>query len=253
MSGHNKWSKIKRQKGLDDAKRGQLFTKLTRGIILAVREGGSGDSSTNFKLRLAIQKAHDSSMPLDNIERAIKKASGEGAGSLEEMTLEGYGPGGVAILVQALSDNHKRTVQDIRSTFARHGGNLGESGSVAWLFESKGLISIDAKGIDTDELTLSAIDAGAEDVMIDGSFVEIYTKPEKLETVKGVLEPRKLPSINAEVSLMPKTSVELDEKAAVQTLKLLDKLEELDDVQLVVSNADFSDAVLEKYRSGVLV
>jgi len=248
MSGHSKWSSIKHQKGVTDARRGQLFTKLTREIIVAVRQGGSSPEA-NFRLRLAIQKARDNSMPLDNIERAIKRGSGtmEGA-ALVEMVLEGYGPNGAAILVQALTDNRNRTLQDVRNIFSRHGGSLGESGCVAWLFDSKGLITIRTNELDTEELALQAIDAGAEDVKVETSFVEIYTKLEELEMVRKALEEKNLPITSAELSLVPKTMVELEEKPALHTLKLLDKLEELDEVQRVSSNVDFSDSVLEKYQ-----
>ena len=252
MSGHSKWSSIKHQKGVTDAKRGQLFTKLTREIIVAVRQGGSNPEA-NFRLRLAIQKARDSSMPMDNIERAIKRGSGtlEGA-SLVEMVLEGYGPGGVAILVQALSDNRNRTSQDIRNMFSRSGGSLGESGCVAWLFDLKGLITVETNNLDAEELALQAIDAGAEDVKIENAYIEIYTKPEELEIVRTALTKQKNLSItSAELSMMPKTIVKLEEKAALQTLKLLDKLEEIDDVQHVFSNVDFSDSTLEKYKAQV--
>ena len=249
MSGHSKWAQIKRQKGVADARRGQLFTKLAREIIIAVREGGSNPEA-NFRLRLAIQRARDSNMPLDNIERAIKRGSGEtGATTMAEMVLEGYGPGGTAIWVQALSDNRNRTLQDVRNIFSRHNGNLGESGCVAWLFDSKGVITVDTNDLDAEELALNAIDAGAEDVKVENSYVEIYTKPEELEAVRGMLEQNNLPIASAELSMTPKTMVELEEKAALQTLKLLDKLEELDEVQRVSSNADFSDSILEKYQS----
>jgi YebC/PmpR family DNA-binding regulatory protein len=251
MSGHSKWAQIKRQKGVADARRGQLFTKLTREIMVAVRQGGSNPES-NFRLRLAIQKARDNNMPLENIERSIKRGSGELEGvTLAEMTLEGYGPNGVAILIKALSDNRNRTLQDIRNIFSRHGGSLGESGCVAWLFDSRGLITIDTNNLDAEELALYAIDAGAEDVKIENSYVEIYTKPDELETIRIALERKNLPIASAEPSMVPKTTVELEEKAALQTLRLLDKLEELDEVQHVSSNADFSDAILEKYQARV--
>jgi len=248
MSGHSKWSSIKHQKGVTDAKRGQLFTKLTREIIVATHQGGSNPES-NFRLRLAVQKARDSNMPLENIERAIKRGSGELEGaSLVEMVLEGYGPGGAAILVQALSDNRNRTVQDVRNIFSRHGGSLGTNGCVAWLFESEGLITVETGNLDTEELALNAIDAGAEDVKVEDNYVEIYTKPEELEMVRGALEQKKLPVASAGLSMVPKTTIELEEKTAFQTLKMLDKLEELDEVQHVSSNADFPDSILEKYQ-----
>jgi YebC/PmpR family DNA-binding regulatory protein len=249
MSGHSKWSQIKRQKGVADARRGQIFTKLAREIIVAVREGGA-NTETNFRLRLAVQKARDSNMPLDNIDRAIKRGGGQAEGaSLVDMVLEGYGPSGVAILVTALSDNRNRTLQDVRNIFTRHNGNLGEAGCVAWLFDSRGLITLETKAKDAEELALEAIDAGAEDVKVDNNYIEIYTKPEELEKVREALKQKKIAIASAEVSMVPKTTVELEEKAALQTLKLLDKLEELDEVQNVSSNADFSDSILEKYQS----
>jgi YebC/PmpR family DNA-binding regulatory protein len=249
MSGHSKWAQIKRQKGVADARRGQLFTKLAREIIVAVREGGSNPEG-NFRLRLAIQKARDNNMPLDNIDRAIKRGSGQTEGaSLAEMTLEGYGPSGVAILVTALSDNRNRTLQDVRNIFTRHGGNLGESGCVAWLFDSRGVITVETNAQDAEELALEAIDAGAEDVRIENNFIEVYTKPAELEPVREALEQKNINIASAEVSMVPKSMVELEEKAALQTLKLLDRLEELDEIQHVSSNADFSDSILEKYQA----
>jgi len=248
MSGHSKWAQIKRQKGVADARRGQLFTKLTREIMVAVRDGGSNPEA-NLSLRLAIQKARDNNMPMENIERAIKRGSGEMEGtSLVEMTLEGYGPNGVAILVQALSDNRNRTLQDVRNIFSRHGGSLGESGCVAWLFDSKGVITVETNGLDAEELALQAIDAGAEDVKVEKNYVEVYTRPNELEKVREALKQENVNIVSAELSMVPRTTVELDEKAALQTLKLLDKLEELDEVHHVSSNADFSDSVLEKYQ-----
>ena len=246
MSGHSKWSSIKHQKGVADARRGQLFTKLTREIIVAVREAGPSPDS-NFRLRLAVQKARDANMPLDNIERAIKRGSGDTEGAtLTELTLEGYGPAGVAILVQALTDNRNRTLSDVRNIFSRGGGNMGEAGCVAWLFDSRGLIMIDKEGQDSEEIELLAIDAGADDVVEEEDHIEIYTRPEDFEAVREALDNAKIPVSSAEVSLMPKTSVELEEKQAVQTLRLMNKLEEHDDVQSVVSNAEFSDEVLEQ-------
>jgi YebC/PmpR family DNA-binding regulatory protein len=249
MSGHSKWAQIKRQKGAADAKRGQLFTKLAREIIVAVREGGSNPEA-NFRLRLAVQKARDSNMPLDNIDRAIKRGSGQAEGaSLVEMVLEGYGPNGVAILVSALSDNRNRTLQEVRNIFTRNGGNLGESGCVAWLFDNRGVIAVDAGEQDTEALALEAIDAGAEDVKVENNYIEIYTRPEELEKVREALKQKDIPVASAELSRVPKTVVQLEEKSALQTLRLLDKLEELDEVQSVSSNADFPDTILEKYQS----
>ncbi len=248
MSGHSKWASIKHQKGVADARRGQLFTKLTREIIVAVRQGGS-NPETNFRLRLAVQKARDSNMPLDNIERAIKRGSGEIEGAaLAEMTIEGYGPNGAAILAQALTDNKNRTLQEVRNIFSRNGGNLGESGCVAWIFDSKGMITVDAGDIDSEELALQAIDAGAEDVKVENSHVEIYTVPEDFESVRAKLEQQNTPIASAEVCMVPKTTLELEEKPALQILKLLQRLEELDEIQWVSSNVNFSDSVLEKYQ-----
>lgn len=249
MSGHSKWSSIKHQKGVTDARRGKLFTKLTREIILTVREGGSSPE-TNYHLRLAIQKARDSNMPSDNIERSIKRGEGplEGA-SLVEMVLEGYGPGGTAILVEALSDNRNRTVQEVRNLFTRSGGGLGESGSVTWLFDSKGIIVVETNDTNADDLALQAIDAGADDVDTNEGCIEIYTKPESMETVRKALEKNGVAIYSAEVTKVPKTMVNLEERIEIQILKLLDKLEELDDTRSVSSNVDFSDEVLAKYRA----
>ncbi len=250
MSGHSKWSSIKHQKGVTDARRGQLFTKLTREIIVAVRQGGSNPEA-NYRLRLAIHKARDNNMPHDNVERAIKRGSGEIEGAiLIEMVLEGYGPSGVAVLVHALSDNRNRTIQEVRNIFTRHGSSLGESGCVAWIFDRRGIITIESTNLDVDELTLLAIDAGAEDVNIGSRYVEIYTRPEELEAVRTALEEKGLPITSTELTMVAKTTVKLEEKAALQALKLLNKLEELDEVQLVSINADFSEAILEKYQSG---
>ena len=249
MSGHSKWSKIKHQKGVDDVKRGNLFTKLTREIIMSAKEGG-GSADTNFRLRLAVQKARDSNMPLDNIDRAIKKGTGDLAGgSLIEMTLEGYGPSGMAVMVSALSDNRNRTVQEVRSTFTRHGGSMGESGCVSWIFESRGVININAENVDADELALIAIDAGAEDVQVESGIVEVYTKPDTLEKIRATLEQKKVIIESSELQMVPKTLVKLDERAATQALKLLDRLEELDDVQNVYSNADIADSILANIQA----
>ena len=251
MSGHSKWSSIKHQKSVTDARRGKLFTKLTREIIVAARQGGS-NPETNFQLRLAIQKAHDNNMPSDNIERATKRGSGtlEGA-ALVEMVLEGYGPSGAAILVQALTDNRNRTLQDVRNIFSRSGSSLGESGCVAWLFESRGLIRVETNNLDAEKLELQAIDAGAEDFKLENGYVEIYTKPDDMERVREALEQQKLFIASSELIMMSKTMVELEEKAALQTLNLLDKLEEVNEVQHVTTNADFPNSVLENYHSRV--
>jgi len=247
MSGHSKWSSIKRQKGMADAKRGQLFTKLTKEIHIAVREGG-GDPQANARLRLAVQKAKDNNMPLENIERAIKRASGTtDEAALTEVTLEGYGPGGSAILLQALTDNRNRTLAEVRNVFSRNNVSLGESGCVSWIFEPRGVIAIEANNTDAEELALSAIDAGADDVKVDGAAVEVYTQPQDLEAVRKTLEQQGIAISSAELLQVPKSMVNLDEKSALQALRLLEKLEELDDVQHVFTNADFPNEVVEKY------
>ena len=248
MSGHSKWAQIKRQKGVADHRRGQLFTKFAREIIVAVREGGPSPEN-NFRLRLTIQKARDSNMPSDNIERAIKKGSGEAGGAaLSEITFEGYGPHGIAVMVETLTDNRNRTVQEVRSLFARHGGSLATSGAVSWLFDTRGVIVVEIDGAQSEELALAAIDAGAEDVKEEKGYLEIQTTPQNLETVRKAVEKIK-PPVSAQVMRVAKKTVELDEKATIQTLKLLDNLEELDDVQSVCANLDYSEAVLEKLQA----
>lgn len=248
MSGHSKWSQIKRQKGVADARRGQLFTKLAREIIIAVKQGGSSPES-NFQLRLAVQRARDSNMPSDNVERAIRRGSGEGGVSeLAEVTLEGYGPNGVAVLVEALTDNRNRTIQDVRRLFVRHGGSLGESGCVAWLFEKKGVLTVEGDASDAEELALLAIDAGAEDVRTEKGYLEIYTEPGVMEEVRRRVEEASHVA-SAEVSLVPKSTVLVEDSKVDQTLSFLDDLEEMDDVQHVYSNIDLSDAALERLRS----
>ena len=250
MSGHSKWSTIKHQKGVADAKRGAMFTKLSRDIALAVKEGG-GDPDMNFRLRLAVENAKSSNMPQDNITRAIKRASGggEGAEDLEEITYEGYGPGGGAILLQALTPNRNRTAADVRSTFTKCGGNLGETGCVAWNFESKGLIIIEMADEEKgEELSLLAIDAGADDVKLEDGVLEIFTAPDQLLSIRGALEAEGIKPESAEVSMVPKATITLDASAAEQTLKLLDSLEDLDDIQKAYTNADFPPEVLERYQ-----
>ena len=251
MSGHSKWSKIKRSKGVADAKRGQIFTKLGREISVAVREGGT-DPESNFRLRLAVQKCRENNMPMDNVNTAIKKASGAAGGgaALVEASFEGYGPSGAAILIQTLTDNRNRTLQDIRNALNRGGGSLAEAGSVAWLFESKGTITIDTGTANGEDIALSAIDAGAEDVSIENGYLEVYTAPNKLELVRKTLEQAKYTISSAEVSMIPKTTLELGDDEALKALKLMDRIEELDDVQRVFSNVDFSDAVVDKLRAG---
>lgn len=247
MGGHSHWSQVKRQKGVADARRGQIFTKLGREITVAARQGGP-DPEANFRLRLAVQRARDNNMPNDTIERAIKRGGGgPEASDLSEATYEGYGPGGIAILVDVLTDNRNRSVSDIRTTFARHGGNLGEAGCVAWLFEGKGVILVDAPESEREDLALAAIDAGAEDVNIEGERVEILTRAEELEKVRRALEEQGVTIDSAELTKVPKSTITLGEKEAIQSLKILDKLDELDDVQRVHSNAEFPDEVLAAY------
>ena len=250
MSGHSKWHTIKNQKAATDAKRGQMFTKLTREIIVAARKGG-GSIEGNYSLRLAVQRAKDSSMPWDNISRAITKASGGGDGvQMQELLMEGYGPGGGAVLVYVMTDNRNRTVAGIRNIFTRSGGSLGESGSVGWLFQQRGVINVKAEDRDKDELSLQAIDLGAEDVNVEGDYVTVYTTPAKLEEVRTALEKEKITVESAEVSMIPKQTIDLDEKQSVQTMRLLENLEELDDVQSVASNVNFSDSAMAAYEKG---
>ena len=250
MSGHSKWSTIKRAKGMADARRGQLFTKLSRDIAVAVRGGGGGDPEMNYRLRLAIDKAKGSNMPMDTIDRAVQRAVGGGDASeqLEEITYEGYGPGGAAIMLQALTPNRNRTAAEVRSTFTRANSSLGEAGCVAWNFEHKGVITLEIDEAQAEDIALLAIDAAADDVKVDGGYVEIYTQPEALEAVRKELEAQRIEASSAELSMVPKSTVSLGAKEAEQTLRLLDSLEDLEDVQKVYSNADFPDEVLEKYR-----
>jgi YebC/PmpR family DNA-binding regulatory protein len=247
MSGHSKWSSIKHKKGAADAKRGQLFTKLTRALIVAAKDGGP-DPAANLALQNAIEKARAASMPKDNIERAIARGSGTGAdaASYEHISYEGYGPGGVAVYVDVLTDNRNRTAGEVRHIFARHDGNLAESGAVAWLFERKGVVLVDRDSTGEDELTLAAADAGAEDVAGEGSSFEVTCAPEDLNAVREALETAGIAVSDAEVTMLPKTTVEIeDESVARKVLKLIDGLEENDDVQDVYANFDIPERVLE--------
>jgi len=246
MSGHSKWASIKRKKGATDAKRGQLFSKLVRAIIVAARDGGP-DPAGNLALQNAIEKAREAAMPKDNIERAIAKGSGTGAdaAAYETVTYEGYGPGGVALFVEALTDNRNRTAADVRQAFTKSDGNLGESGSVAWLFERKGVILVEGSA-DEDELMLAAADAGADDVEPDESSYRVTTAPESLHAVRAALEEGGLPIESAESTMVPKTQVSIeDETTARKVVRLMDELEENDDVQAVYSNFDIPERVLE--------
>ena len=248
MSGHSKWAQIKRQKGVNDARRGQMFTRLGREIIVAVREGGGGDADANFRLRKAIDAARAANMPMENIDRAIKRALGGADGAqLEEITYEGYGPGGSAVLIQTMTDNRNRTVAEVRSAFNKNGGNMGENGCVDWIFEQRGVIDVELGSFDPDELSLELIDAGAEDVepYHDGDeTLTIYTAPTEVDEVHAAIEAKKLTVTRAESSLIPKTTVELDDKQSTQAIRLIEKLEELDDVQNVYTNAEFSAEAL---------
>jgi YebC/PmpR family DNA-binding regulatory protein len=248
MAGHSKWKQIKRQKGVADARRGALFTKLGREITMAVRQGGGPDPDANPRLRLALAKARENNMPNDIVDRAIAKASGAAdASALEEIVYEGYAPGGAAVMVETMTDNRNRTVGEVRNLFNRSGGNLGEAGSVAWVFNTRGVITVTLDGKDADEIALAAVDAGAEDFESDDGVLSIYTRPEDLEAVRRALSEQGVEASSTEIERVPTTTVSLDEKDAVSTLRLLEKLEDLDDVQKVYSNADFPDSVLAEF------
>ncbi len=245
MSGHSKWSQIKRQKGAADVKKGVAFTKMAREIMLAAREGG-GEPEANFRLRLAIDRARGVNMPRDSIQRAIDRATGGGDGvQVESVVYEGYGPGGVSIMVEAATGNRNRTASEIRAAFTRQGGKLGEAGSVQWLFEQKGIIEIAAAGRDPDEVGLLAIDAGAEDVESEDGLITVYTPTAAFENVKAALDRAGLPAETAEVSMRPTTTVHLEGDQARKIVKLVEALEDLDDVQKVHANFDVPEEVLE--------
>jgi YebC/PmpR family DNA-binding regulatory protein len=250
MSGHSKWATIKRAKGANDAKRGQLFTKIGHELALAAREGGA-DAESNFRLRLILDKARRANMPKENIDRAIKRGSGDakGAEALAETTYEGYGPRGTAIMVLTLSENKNRTVSEVRHVFSRFGGNLGSDGCVAWMFARKGYITVTPGDNDPDEIALVAIDAGADDVETTEEAVEVYTQRENMKTVQDALHAASYEIANAEVNFVPQTTMSLDDKEAFQTMKLIEALEELDDVQQVYSNLDISDELAAKYEA----
>lgn len=247
MSGHSKWSTIKRKKGAIDARRGKLFTKIIKEITLAARLGGA-DPEGNARLRTAIAAAKEENMPKDNIERAIKKGSGTGEGAVnyEEVTYEGYGPGGVAVLVEVMTDNKNRTVAEIRHIFSKHGGNLGENGCVSWMFEKKGSILVDKKAIKEDAMMELALDAGAEDVREEENEYEIITDLASFEQVKKAVEGGGLKSIEAKIGMIPQNTVALDENKAEQMLKMMEKLEDNDDVQHVYANFDIADDIMER-------
>jgi YebC/PmpR family DNA-binding regulatory protein len=247
VSGHSKWSSIKHKKGAADAKRGKLFSKLSRAIIVAAKEGG-GDPSGNLALQNAIEKAKSYSMPKDNIDRAIAKGSGADADAsdFETVVYEGYGPSGVAVIVEALTDNRNRTASDVRHTFSKNDGNLGGSGAVAWLFERRGIVLVGADGVDEDELTLAAAEGGADDVALDGATFQVTAPPEDLTAVREAVEAAGFAVESAELTMVPKTTVEVsDENDAKKILRLIDQLEDNDDVQDVYANFDIPERVLE--------
>jgi len=244
MSGHSKWSTIKRKKGANDAKRGQLFTKLAREITVAARTG-LPDPDANVRLRLAIQKARAENMPKENIDRAIQRAVGTGDGAnFDEVYYEGYGPAGVAIMILAMTDNRNRTVGEIRATLTRSNGSLGENGSVSWMFDQMGVIIIKAGANDPEEIALVAIDAGATDVSDEDGIVEVYTEPQDLHRVQEELAGAGYEVESAELTMKPKTLMKPDTEDAIKAIRLLEKLEDLDDVQTVYSNLDISDEVM---------
>ncbi len=248
MSGHTKWHEIRRKKGVLDQRRGQRWTKLARDITVAAREGG-GDANMNFRLRIAIDKAKQDNMPADNIQRAIDRGLGNtGEADLEEITYEGYASGGIAVLVEAATDNRNRTVAEVRAAFNKSGGTLGESGSVAWMFETKGMITIDrTPGMDAEEIMLMAIDANADDVIVNEDTLIIYTEFTDLAAVRDVLAENGIEMSGVEKVMLPKATVSVEDKEALQALKLMEKLDELDDVQKVYSNLDVSDELAEQF------
>ena len=251
MSGHSKWSSIKHKKGAADAKRGKLFSKLARALIVAAREGGA-DPAANLALQNAIEKARSYSMPKDNIERAIARGSGadSDAQAFETVVYEGYGPSGVAVIVEALTDNRNRTASDVRHAFDKFDGNLGTSGAVAWLFERRGIVVVPADGVDEDELTLAAAEGGADDVERDGSSYQVTAAPELLASVREAIEAAGYTIDSAELTMIPKTTIEVaDEGDAKKVLRLMDQLEDNDDVQDVYANFDIPERVLETVAS----
>jgi YebC/PmpR family DNA-binding regulatory protein len=248
LSGHSKWSTIKRKKGAADAKRGQVFTKLGKEIALAAREGGP-DPDANFRLRLVMDKAKAANMPKDNIERAIRRGAGlEKGDALEEVTYEGYGPHGVAFLVEVVTDNRNRSVADIRRWFNKLGGSMAEAGSVAWQFESKGYLALERDDLNAEEVFEVAVEWGADDVVIGDDLIEIYTEPDDFHTVREALEKRGMALDTAELTMVPKTTITLDEKQAFQNMNLISSLEDLDDVQQVYTNLDITDELMAKFE-----
>jgi YebC/PmpR family DNA-binding regulatory protein len=246
MSGHSKWATIRRKKGALDAKRGKLFTKLIKELTIAAREGG-GDPAGNPRLRLAIDNAKAANMPADNIERAIKKGTGELEGTtISELTYEGYGPGGIALLVEVATDNKNRTVAEVRHIFSRHSGNMGESGSVAWMFEKKGIITLPKQGKSEDDIMELVLNAGAEDMRIEDEYFEIQTDVESFESVRKALAEKKLAMDNASLQWIAKNTVNIAGENAEKMMKLIEGLEDCDDVQNVYSNADFDEEFIKQ-------
>lgn len=249
MSGHSKWANIKFRKAAQDAKRGKIFTRVLKEITVAAKTGG-GDLGSNPRLRTAVDKAKQNNIPSKNVDNAIKKGTGELPGvEYEEITYEGYGPGGVAVIIETLTDNKVRTVAEFRHMFSKQGGNLGEMGSVSWIFDKKGLIRILKENYDEEELMMIAIDAGAEDVVTEDEFYLIYTLFEDLDKVKTVLEEQSINIQSADVEMIPKNSVEMDEDGAAKIMKFIDVFEDHDDVQNIWANFDISDEVVEKIES----
>jgi len=245
MSGHSKWSTIKHKKAKTDAERGKVFTKIIREITTAARIGG-GDPNGNPRLRFAIDKAREANMPGDNIKRAIEKGVGGGAAAMEELNYEGYGPGGVAIMVEAMTDNKQRTVAEIRNLFSKGGGNMGEAGCVSWMFKKRGILTFERGRIVEDQLAMDAIEAGAEDINLEESVLEVLTKPEDFEKVREILKQKGYASATAEVSMFPQSTVKLAGEDAHKVIKLVSSLEEHDDVQSVHANFDVPDEILEQ-------
>ena len=245
MSGHSKWSSIKHKKGAADAKRGKVFTKLIKEITVAARMGGSGDPAANPRLRTAIAAAKTENMPKENIERAIKKGTGELEGvSYEESNYEGYGPGGAAVLIESLTDNKNRAVADIRHIFAKCGGNMGENGCVSWMFDKKGYFCVEKSAADEDKLMEIALDAGAEDIREDDTEWEVITAPEDFEKVKEALDKASIDYVDAEVTMLPRNTTNLNGKEAEQMVRLMELLEDCEDVQKVYTNADIPDEIV---------
>lgn len=249
MSGHSKWKKIKHKKEASDSKKGKVYTTLIKEITIAARQGG-GDPGFNPRLRSAIMAARQANMPNDNVDRAIKKGTGELEGvSYEEVSYEGYGPAGTALIVEVITDNKNRTVGEIRSMFSKHGGNLGTSGSVGWMFSNKGLISIDKKTVTEEKLMEVALEAGADDIKDEGDVWDVYMNPDHFEAVKGALEKNNIKFLSADVGMIPNATIHLSGKPAEQMMTLIEELEEHDDVKKVYSNFDIDEKELEKMAS----